>query len=151
MDGAIGSTNRVQLTFTQIEALIGSMFNKIKDVYDLDSPRLSQTHKQCIYDCASVLNNCLTNVLVTDFPVTHLDTAKKPGQGASEIQRGKGTSTGTEDLYADADVVIARKYQEFVGGLVEDESVKKAVQAEERIFCNILDSLPSVDDLKVGS
>jgi hypothetical protein len=111
---ALTNVNRVQLSFLQIDALIASMFHKIKDMYDLDSPRLSLTHKGLIYDCVCALNSAASAVIVTDLPATHLETAKI-------LASKQSTDVANNDAYADPDVVIARKYKEFVQQLEEDE------------------------------
>lgn len=129
LDDGSGSEGRCHLTQPQINDLIYVLFNYIKDIYDIDSPRLSQVHKAYLYQAVINLNRSGSRVFVSKIESTHDKTY------GEEVELDV-TLEGT----------VSRKYKEFLQLLKEDEEVQYKATNENLEFVKVLESLPYISD-----
>lgn len=122
--------DRVTVSLTQIENLIQTLFAKIKDVYDIDSPRLSKEQKEMLYKTLDALNNSAQKIIVVNLDKT-FETADVLLE---------------EALQEEADVTMERelvkKYESFLKGILDSEDAKKAVSDECMGFISTIQKLP---------
>lgn len=117
------SADRVQISQTQVNELITSLFNKIKDVYDLDSPRLSPETKSSIFTALETLNSKASKVIVNNL---------QPNTASLHATREQVTAEGK----------LLEKYTAFVNELNQDELVTEPLAREKVDFINLIESLP---------
>ena len=112
----------------QIENLIHLLFSKLKELYDVDSPRLSKTHKEMIYNSLQALNKSALKIIYVNLEKTFENI---------EIE---------ETVETEADVLLeielVDKYKEYLKKVTEDETVTKHVQEESMSFVRSIQALP---------
>ncbi len=131
-DDGTASDDRVSLSMARVNDIIRQLFDKIFEVYDLDTPRLTTETKALMYDCLHALNKSASAVIVTNIEPIHLESA------------------GVEEVEPEADelleVSILDKYAEFCNTLKEDEEVIEKARMEVDNFINLMEELPSITD-----
>jgi hypothetical protein len=131
LDDSVQTNDRIDLTMNEINETIVTLFHSIKDVYDIDSPRLSQTHKGYFYNAIVALNNSTPKVIVTRIDQTHLPK--------------EGNNTDIEENISQ-EAVVTRKYKEFIAFLKEDEEIQDSAKNENSHFISVLEGLPFISD-----
>ena len=118
---------KVDISLAQVNDLILALFMKIKDLYDLDSPRLSADTKATIFSALEALNNKASKIIINNLqPNTTLQVA-------------------TNDALNSEGKLIA-KYNEFLDAIEADDEIKKKTETENVAFISLIESLPSVRD-----
>lgn len=127
--------DRVQMTISEVNELIGVLYEKIKAIYDLNSPNIDETHKAFIYEALSGLlkggGKQFNNVAIERNYVSQMtadDDTEDPAQGNS------------------SEVRIAKRFEEFVSSLTEDEEVRDLAKTENRDFIGKIEKLPFLAD-----
>ena len=136
-DGVSGP-DTVSLSMSYINSIIVNLFRLTKDVYDLDSPRLSVAHKAGIYDAMIAMNkSALQPIVAGVIEATHLD-------------RNDG-----EEEDVDEDTIYEKKihssFGEFLDALNSSEDLQAKVQSESLHFIDAIEGLPTIDDTVVVS
>ena len=135
-DGVSGA-DTVIWPMAQINGIVVSLFRMVKDVYDLDSPRLSVDHKKIIYDAMIAMNNsALQPVIAGEIEATHL------------LVHGEEEELDV-DVSHEKDVL--GKYREFLDQLKGDSEVQKKTRTENLHFIEVVEALPSSTDSMVVS
>ncbi|RYG90529.1 hypothetical protein EON65_59435, partial [archaeon] len=131
-DGTSAHVNKekVQITQAQANELIHSLFIKIKDIYDLDSPRLSDEMKDMIFGALEALNKRSSKVIANTL-----------NKNVASLQ----ASFGIQDNVT-PEVKLLQKFESFVEELATNSSVKRSEEKERVAFINLLESLPSIKD-----
>ena len=129
------SPEKTEMTINQINDLVNFLYSKIKDVYELDSPRLSTVQKGYFYDALVALNRSSTKLISTNIPKIHIKVAK-----AEKSHVGKDSDEHR----------IMTKFTEFVSELKSSDEVKKLIDNESQGFISCIESLPFIDDLVVS-
>ncbi|KAJ1428063.1 hypothetical protein B484DRAFT_450044, partial [Ochromonadaceae sp. CCMP2298] len=119
---------RVHITLQQVNELIHSLFMKIKDVYDLDSPRLSAETKEQIFGALEALNKSATKIIVSNLAPT---TTRKA------VLRSDVVSGETK---------LVDRFREFHTAVAEDGEVKSLAENENVYFISLLEKLPTLAD-----
>ena len=138
-DDGVSGADTVIWPMAQINGIVVSLFRLVKEVYDLDSPRISNDVKASIYDAMIALNvSALQPVIAGEIEATHLNS----GDGENE-----------EDLDTDTlrEREILGKYSEFLTELANSEDVKTKVRTENSHFIEVLEALPSFNDASITS
>ena len=121
-DDGTSSEDRVQLSMIRINELIRMLYDRIFEVYDLDTPRLTTEVKGRMYDALVALNKSASAIIVTHIEPIHLNSA-----GVDEEE------PDPDDVHEQA---ILEKYKEFVNELNGDEDVQENAKKQ-------VDNLPS--------
>jgi hypothetical protein len=120
------SVDKVQITQGKANELIQSLFYKIKDIYDLDSPRLSKETKENIFSALEALNKSASKVIINDLcPSETLD---------SDVNGAREASTAEKKLLD--------RYSTFVSELLTNANVQNQIDEENVAFITILENLP---------
>lgn len=145
-DIAANAGDAMKLTMNKINAVIQNLFQKLSELYEADSPSLSRTHKQWIYDAMWAVNRAASSIIVVNIENTH-DT--KRGVQAGEGGGGEGgDEEGEENAFAktNMELQISKKYDEYVSLMEKDPTVQASITEESFKFVEIIESLPRVDD-----
>lgn len=118
--------------FTKTEALIQLLFAKLKEVYDVDSPRLSRTHKEMMYNALEALNKSAQKIIVVNIERTF------------ENSDALDAVETDEELIMEGEVV--EKYKSFIQSVSENENVLKLVENESMGFVKSIQNLPFLND-----
>ena len=129
------SPEKTELTILQINDLVNFLYSKIKDVYELDSPRLSVVQKGYFYDALVALNRSSTKIISSNIPKIHIKVSK-----GDKSHIGKDSDEHR----------IMTKFNEFVSELQTSEEVKKLIASESQGFISCIENLPFMDDLVVS-
>ena len=117
------SEDRVSLSMARVNDIIHQLFDKIFEVYDLDTPRLAMETKSQMYDCLNALNKSASAVIVTGIEPIHLESA------------------GVDEVEPEADEVletsILDKFKEFYDALKESKDVQESAQKEVDSFIEL--------------
>jgi hypothetical protein len=124
--GKAALPDQVAMTSTQVEDLIVTMFNKVKDIYDMDCLKLSTEHKAAIHSTLVALNKSAKKVIVASVEPTHDKEA---------VDDGEGQGMTLEDK-------VHEKYTEFLEKLEGDEELKKLETTEAMGFIRSIEDLP---------
>lgn len=122
------ATDKVQISQAQVNNLITSLFHKIKDVYDLDSPRLSADTKESIFMALEALNKSTSKVIMSDLSRNNV----VQNNASKEINTAEGK--------------LLQKYRKFVEELADSSEVQSQIHEENVAFISILEKLPSISD-----
>ena len=136
-DGVSGPDTVAQ-SMSYINSIIINLFRLTKDVYDLDSPRLSVAHKAVIYNAMIAMNkSALQPIIAGVIEATHL--ARNDGE--------------EEELDDDAvyEREIHERFAEFLAALNSSEELKAKMETESLHFIEAIESLPSIEDTVVLS
>jgi hypothetical protein len=122
-------SDKVQISLNQVNDLIKSLFDKIKDVYDLDSPRLSAEMKGQIFTALEALNKSATKIIVNNLVPTNtrLQATTAPGSMSGEA-------------------ILVQKFKSFQESIKADEALIRRNENENVNFINILENLPKIGD-----
>ena len=131
--GIRGNDDKIAYTSQQIESLIRILFEKLKEAYDLDSPRLSYEHKKLMYDTLKVLNSAAARIINANIENTH-DLVNDD----DEI-----FETDPEKIKENS---VNKKFQEFLSAFKDCEEVKKQVENESIGFVRSMQQLPFIDN-----
>ena len=66
-----GEGDKVIYSDQNIQSLINLLFQKVKEVYDVDSPRLSKEHKAMLYETMQTLNKSANRIISVNIEKTH--------------------------------------------------------------------------------
>ena len=124
-----GITDKVQISHAQANDLIHSLFGKIKDIYDLDSPRLSSEMKSWIFDALEALNKSASKVIINNL---------LPNVSMTQGVAVRETAT--------AEGKLLEKYNKFIEELSQSADVSNQIETENIGFISILENLPSIHD-----
>ena len=136
-DGTL-STDKCHLNQLQINDLITNLFNSIKDVYFIDSLRLSSYQKEKMFLALVALNKSASRVIMPNL--------ERNGSSNTDDEEVKKALV---DFEPSEDVIIANKFKEFMASLNSDVSLQEEIDQESAAFIEILESLPFVDQLVV--
>eukprot|EP01034_Spumella_vulgaris_P027014 gene27014-33674_t len=120
------SPDKVQISQAQANELIVSLFTKIKDIYDLDSPRLSVETKAEIFSALEALNKSAVKVIYSNLTPTVTNQAAT----RTEVNTPEGK--------------LLDKFNKFLHQIESDETVQKQTLAESFEFITLLEGLPTV-------
>ena len=140
-DIAANAGDAMKLTMSKINAVIHNLFQKLSDLYEADSPCLSRTHKQWIFDAMWATNRAASSIIVVHIENTH---DGKRGQDAVEGAEDEGE----DDAFAKTNMEIqtSKKYEEYVSLMEKDKTVQASITEESFKFVEIIEGLPRVDD-----
>lgn len=125
-----GNSDKVHITLGQVNELINSLCTKIKDLYDLDSPRLSVELKASIFNTMLILNRKASKVIFSNLvPNTSATIASK------DVISAEGK--------------LLEKYHGFIDEIRADPRVITDLKTEQENFIDLLESLPKVADKTV--
>ena len=114
----------------KINEIIRMLYDRIFEVYDLDTPRLTTEIKKQMYNALQALNKSASAIIVTHIEPIHLRSA------------------GVEEEEADPDDVheqaILEKYKEFIDELNGDDNVKESAQKQVDNFLELIEEMPSI-------
>jgi hypothetical protein len=128
------SVDKVQITQGKANELIQSLFYKIKDIYDLDSPRLSRETKENVFSALEALNKSSSKIIINDLcPNEMLDNDAFGAREASTAEKK-----------------LLDRYSTFVNELLTNENVQKQIDEENVSFITILENLPKGNELGEG-
>jgi hypothetical protein len=119
---------RVSISLNQVNEIMLSLFNKIKELYDLDSPRLSAEMKDGVFKAMEALNKKSTKVIISNLVPN----------STNALAGAKGQLTGEAKLI--------QKFKSFVSELENSAVVKEQMMSENVHFISILEKLPTVDE-----
>ena len=129
-DDGTSSDDRVQLSMIKINEIIRMLYDRIFEVYDLDTPRLTTEIKKQMYNALQALNKSASAIIVTHIEPIHLRSA------------------GVEEEEADPDDVheqaILEKYKEFIDHLNGDDDVRESAQKQVDNFLELIEEMPSI-------
>jgi hypothetical protein len=125
-----GGGDKVQITQTRANELIVNLFYKIKDVYDLDTPKLSMEQKELIFSALQALNRSTSKIIVNNLLPNDDNKA--------ELGNNKEPMTAEKKLL--------EKYHSFVDELSVNPEVMKQINDENVSFITILENLPKDND-----
>jgi hypothetical protein len=119
----------VHISLNSVNDLIISLFTKIKELYDLDSPRLSAEMKQQMFEALESLNAKASKVIISNLvPNTfNLQNLAK-----------------TEYLQTN-EAMLIKKYSSFLEELEKDEEIQKEVTLTS-ILCPMTYELLSISN-----
>lgn len=137
-DGTL-SSDKCHLNQLQINDLITNLFHGIKDVYYIDSLRLSSYQKEKMYLALLALNKSASRVIMPNLV--------RNGNGS--IDDDDAVKKALVDFEPSEDVMISNKFKEFVNSLNADQSLQEEIDQESAAFIEILESLPFVDELVI--
>jgi hypothetical protein len=127
--GPVAANDKVHISQTQANELIISLFTKIKDVYDLDSPRLSSEMKESIFAALESLNKSANKVIINNL---------QPNASLSQGVMLKQNIT--------AEGKLLEKYNKFIDDMCNNADVNRQVEQENFAFIDILEQLPRISD-----
>jgi hypothetical protein len=137
-DDGISGVDTVKWPMKQIDGVVVGLFRMVKEVYDLDSPRISVAHKAMIYDAMTALNNAaLQPVIAGEIEATHLSHV----DGEEEEQ----------DADMQRERHVLSKFSEFLEAFKGNEEIQEDVRLENCHFIEVLESLPTSSDLTIKS
>ena len=114
----------------KINEIIRMLYDRIFEVYDLDTPRLTTEIKKQMYNALQALNKSASAIIVTHIEPIHLRSA------------------GVEEEEADPDDVheqaILEKYKEFIDHLNGDDDVRESAQKQVDNFLELIEEMPSI-------
>lgn len=126
-----GSGDKVHISQSQVNELIGSLFMKIKELYDLDSPRLSSQVKDALFESLQVLNSKASKVIV------------------SNLQPNDVVLHAVKDVVS-VEGKLLEKYNAFVEEIEQDKKVAADLKHQKLEFIELLESLPRASDKVVA-
>eukprot|EP00981_Chlorochromonas_danica_P002880 scaffold572_cov163-Ochromonas_danica.AAC.10 len=128
-----------QFSLTHVDDIIIYFFTKIKDIYDLNPTRLSETTKKDIYETLNVLNHKISggNPIVLNI--------KLPQQKGEGDDNEADHSTGLE-MIEDPEKLLISKYRSFLEILEKDTTIQYEAENENVAFIRILEALPFIAD-----
>ena len=119
--------DKVDISLTQVNELILTLFTKFQELYDLDSPRLSTESKAAIFSAMESLNNKASKIIVSNLqPKTSL------------LQDAKNNSALTNESK------LISKYNDFLDAIEADSELNQRAETENVAFISVIEALPSV-------
>ena len=123
--------DHVALTSQEGEDLIADLFQKIKDVYDMDCLKLSSQHKGVMFSALLALNKSAKKVIVASIDATH--------EGEKKADDDEGVGQTQEER-------VHESYQKFIALLEADDDLKFAERTEAMSFISSIEALPFLND-----
>jgi inositol 1,4,5-triphosphate receptor type 3 len=131
-DDGTASEDRASLSMLRVNDIIRQLFDKIFELYDLDTPRLDTPTKATLYDCLTALNKSASAIIVTNIDPIHLES-----EGVEEEE------PEADELYEQQ---VLGKYMEFCSALQNDEGVQESATKQVDEFISLMEDLPSITD-----
>lgn len=131
--GIRGPDDKIVFTNQQIESVIRLLFDKLKEAYDLDSPRLSYEHKKLMFETLKALNSAASRIINANIENTHDLVNDDEEMFETDPEKIKETD-------------VHKKYQEFLNNFKENEDVKKQIENESIDFVRSIQQLPFIDN-----
>lgn len=119
---------RVHITENQGKFIMTSLFNKLKVLYEMQSPLLSRDHQQYLYSALVALNNCAFDKYVSEVENIH--------EYRGFYENNMKTS---ERRYEN-------RFEEFVDSITSSATVNSAVDDEIQVFISKMEKLPLMKD-----
>ncbi len=122
------NNDKVQISRKSADELIHSLFYKAKEIYELDSPILSDETKESFFTTMQALNNASTKIIIHNLQPSN--------SRLSTIKIEKVTK----------ETKLIEKYKSFIEEIEADSDVSYKNSHESIGFISILEKLPSVND-----
>lgn len=124
-----GDDTKVQLKPPEVRALLSALFSAIKELYQLKCPNLSDEQHNSFFEVMGILNNCTEPKLVDNMAALE-----------SKLEKASAEEEMTQE------VKVLSKYKEFLDILLNDESIQKDAEDENKSFVEALEALPYLSD-----
>lgn len=116
---------RVHLRENQANEMMRSIFQKVRDVYDMQSSLLSKEHHTYFYNVLVVINQKITTPLVAEVKILHEKV------NANELDDRDQKS-------------ISRRFKEFKAQILSSPEVMEMAKEEENAFLLKIEELPLI-------
>lgn len=122
----------------RIQSLINGLYERLKQIYDLDSPVIGFEHKDFIYKALEMICKA-KEILITDFvEMTHvLD---------DDMLKSRRLEEEADDNANKSENKISHKLDDFIAFLDESPRVKEITSDEFQLFIKLIEELPSIHD-----
>lgn len=140
--------SKVQFSLTHVDELIIYFFTKIKEIYDLDSPRLAASTKRMLYRSLVALNTSISgeNPIVNYIkPPSDLKVSKSMAQ-SSVTESNTVTVTEAEEenefeVFDDPEKELLSKFYSFRKALTDSYETQQSADNENVAFIKLLEAL----------
>lgn len=130
-------SNKLEYSMKHIEGIISSLFDLIQGIYEMDSPIISDLHKQMMWKSLEALAKA-KSVKLTDYVQNiHTDANK------TELELALMEVSETDRL----EKALSRNLSKFMECLSKDSTVKEILRNEFQSLIDKLDALPRVTDV----
>jgi hypothetical protein len=131
------TNSRIQFSLTHVDELILFFFTKIKDIHELNSPRLSEETKGSIFSTLEVLNRSVSGTgSIANF--------LKPVESKA-VDEGKFIGNDDDDdmeAIEDPEQEVLDSFKSFLNAIESDPSLQYKAENENVAFISILERLP---------
>jgi hypothetical protein len=151
----VGKKNaKFRLTSAHVSELVRTFFFSIKEIYELNSPRLPSSVKTTFYDALEILKSQASKFLHVSTSSSDPAISHKFDFVNSEIDKSlcqlgdeEGAAVGNNNKPKDpSELKLICKYQEFLKSLEDDEVLQTKAENENVGFIKILEALPFIAD-----
>ena len=115
--------------FWILESLVQLLFVKVKEVYDVDSPRLAKEQKEILYNALDALNKSAAKIIMVN-----LERTFENSDDQDELLNSD------EDSALEADV--AKKYATYLKDIGESDAIHNQVNQESLDLIKSFQELP---------
>ena len=138
LDAGASATERsggekVKMRESQGDELIRTLFGRISDLFDLQSPLLCSEHKNYMYRALCALNKAAKVPIVALVENVELENEA----AMEEIRAADGAKSRN---------IVSKKFEEFTAAIEESEEVQEVLAAEADAFIDKIEGVPLSSD-----
>jgi hypothetical protein len=141
-----GQLDRVSMTASQASNIIKSLYEILRGLHKLNSPRLDTQTKDYLRRACLAMNGSVPNKIeykeTEDGSHLHLDEIMT----REETEWAKWTESEGTEKDVSLEKRVHRKYAAFLQEIRDDEEIKESVDGEVKAFVAALEGLPYVED-----
>ena len=139
-----GQLDKVSMTITQANNIIKNLYEIVRGIQKMNSPRLNTDTKDYLRRCCLAMNDSVPHKIESDGEgSSQRDLAAILEDERKEVERIKAMDS-SQDLSQEKR--IQSKYREFLAVLQEDKEVQEEAEGEVKALISTLETLPYVAD-----
>jgi isopropylmalate/homocitrate/citramalate synthase len=133
--------DQVRMTLEDAESLIESLFLTIKDIYELNSPVLSDAHKDMIAQTCYQLSRSV------ELKELRFKNPREIAAAAAESVKANGVQILNGKAMITTEAKTLERYEQYLAMFEKDESVQNSAHAESMGFIRSIQALPFIKGL----